>query len=119
MVLGFIIFRRIFHGGPANIISSAIGADLGKHKSLMGNTAALATVAGIVDGTGSFGAAICQYMVALLSDVSWDLVFVVLTVLLLSSAVLILRLTIKEIKILRKYGRKNRWKFNNNMEASE
>merc|ERR1711972_1243087 len=84
-----------FVGGPANMISSAISADLGKHKSLMGNSAALATVAGIIDGTGSTGAAITQYLVALISNVSWDLVFVVLAVLLLSSAALLLRLTIK------------------------
>jgi len=96
-----------FIGGPANMISSAISADLGKHKSLMGNTAALATVAGIIDGTGSTGAAITQYLVALISNVSWDLVFAVLAVLLFSSAALLLRLTIKETRSLIKYGRKD------------
>eukprot|EP01083_Nonionella_stella_P037488 102206_1 len=96
-----------FIGGPAVIISSAISTDLGRHKSLIGNTAALATVAGIIDGTGSFGAAICQFVVSWLSDISWDLVFVVLTVLLLSSALLLLRLTIKEVRMLFKYGRKD------------
>lgn len=95
-----------FIGGPANIISSAISADLGKHKSLMGNAAALSTVAGIIDGTGSFGAAICQYIVSLLIDVSHDLVFVILTILLFASALLISKLTVKEIKFLFKYGRK-------------
>lgn len=96
-----------FIGGPANMISSAISADLGKHKSLMGNTAALATVAGIIDGTGSTGAAITQYLVALISNVSWDLVFALLAVLLFSSAALLLRLTVKETKSLVKYGRKD------------
>ena len=73
----------------------------------MGNTAALATVAGIIDGTGSFGAAICQYLVALISNISWDLVFALLAILLLSSAALLLKLTMKETKILMKYGRKD------------
>ena len=95
-----------FIGGPANIISSAISADLGKHKSLIGNTIALSTVAGIIDGTGSFGAAICQYIVSLLIDVSHDLVFIILTILLFASALLISKLTMKEIKFLFKYGRK-------------
>eukprot|EP01084_Bolivina_argentea_P105866 189595_1 len=108
MFFGILSFLSgFFVGGPANMISSAISADLGKHKSLMGNTAALATVAGIIDGTGSFGAAICQYVVALISNIwGWDLVFAILAVLLLSSAGLLLKLAIKEVKILIKYGRK-------------
>lgn len=39
------------------MISSAISADLGRQEALMGNQEALATVTGIVDGTGSIGAA--------------------------------------------------------------
>ncbi len=56
-----------FIGGPANMISSAISADLGKDKSIKGSPEAMATVAGIIDGTASFGAAITQYAVALIS----------------------------------------------------
>lgn len=47
-----------FVAGPANMISSSVSADLGKARELRGNTAALSTVTGIVDGTGSVGAAI-------------------------------------------------------------
>ena len=39
------------------MISSAISADLGRQEALLGNQEALATVTGIVDGTGSIGAA--------------------------------------------------------------
>lgn len=46
-----------FIGGPSNIISSAISADLGRQEALRGSREALATVTGIVDGTGSIGAA--------------------------------------------------------------
>uniref|UniRef100_A0A3Q3VN41 Sugar phosphate exchanger 3 n=1 Tax=Mola mola TaxID=94237 RepID=A0A3Q3VN41_MOLML len=46
-----------FIGGPSAMISSAISADLGRQEALRGSQEALATVTGIVDGTGSIGAA--------------------------------------------------------------
>lgn len=46
-----------FIGGPSSMISSAISADLGRQEALRGSQEALATVTGIVDGTGSIGAA--------------------------------------------------------------
>uniref|UniRef100_A0A3P8TC47 Sugar phosphate exchanger 3 n=1 Tax=Amphiprion percula TaxID=161767 RepID=A0A3P8TC47_AMPPE len=49
-----------FIGGPSNMISSAISADLGRQEALRGSKEALATVTGIVDGTGSIGAAAGQ-----------------------------------------------------------
>lgn len=49
-----------FIGGPSNMISSAISADLGRQDALRGSHEALATVTGIVDGTGSIGAAAGQ-----------------------------------------------------------
>lgn len=42
------------------MISSAISADLGRQEALRGSQEALATVTGIVDGTGSMGAALGQ-----------------------------------------------------------
>ncbi|XP_053718242.1 sugar phosphate exchanger 3 isoform X2 [Synchiropus splendidus] len=65
-----------FIGGPSNMISSAISADLGRQEALRGSQEALATVTGIVDGTGSIGAAAGQYMVSLIkSRLSWMSVF--------------------------------------------
>ncbi|ELW68841.1 Sugar phosphate exchanger 3 [Tupaia chinensis] len=49
-----------FIGGPSNMISSAISADLGRQELIRGSSEALATVTGIVDGTGSIGAAVGQ-----------------------------------------------------------
>ncbi|XP_077003619.1 sugar phosphate exchanger 3 isoform X2 [Tamandua tetradactyla] len=49
-----------FIGGPSNMISSAISADLGRQELVQGSSEALATVTGIVDGTGSIGAAVGQ-----------------------------------------------------------
>uniref|UniRef100_A0A3Q3CIV6 Sugar phosphate exchanger 3 n=1 Tax=Haplochromis burtoni TaxID=8153 RepID=A0A3Q3CIV6_HAPBU len=66
----------LFIGGPSNIISSAISADLGRQDALRGSKEALATVTGIVDGTGSIGAAAGQYLVSLIeSKLGWMSVF--------------------------------------------
>ncbi|TMW60401.1 hypothetical protein Poli38472_000443 [Pythium oligandrum] len=96
-VIGYLIFAAGFMlGGPANLISTAISADLGTHESIKGDAAALSTVTGIVDGTGSIGAAFVQYLVGYLADChqepkdcdpsspnciqvcSWDPVFILL-----------------------------------------
>uniref|UniRef100_A0AAQ4RUA0 Solute carrier family 37 member 1 n=1 Tax=Gasterosteus aculeatus aculeatus TaxID=481459 RepID=A0AAQ4RUA0_GASAC len=41
--------------GPYSLITTAVSADLGTHKSLKGNARALSTVTAIIDGTGSVG----------------------------------------------------------------
>uniref|UniRef100_A0A3B3DJA6 Sugar phosphate exchanger 3 n=1 Tax=Oryzias melastigma TaxID=30732 RepID=A0A3B3DJA6_ORYME len=65
-----------FIGGPSNMISSAISADLGRQEALRSSQEALATVTGIVDGTGSIGAAAGQYVVSLIeSKLGWMSVF--------------------------------------------
>ncbi|XP_042829528.1 sugar phosphate exchanger 3 isoform X3 [Panthera tigris] len=65
-----------FIGGPSNMISSAISADLGHQELIQGSSEALATVTGIVDGTGSIGAAVGQYLVSLIQDnLGWMWVF--------------------------------------------
>ncbi|KAM9650478.1 sugar phosphate exchanger 3 isoform 1-T3 [Trichechus inunguis] len=65
-----------FIGGPSNMISSAISADLGRQELIRGSSEALATVTGIVDGTGSVGAAVGQYLVSLIQDrLGWMWVF--------------------------------------------
>lgn len=44
-----------FVNGPYALITTAVSADLGTHKSLLNNAKALATVTAIIDGTGSLG----------------------------------------------------------------
>mmetsp|Transcript_10592 Transcript_10592/g.20421 ORF Transcript_10592/g.20421 Transcript_10592/m.20421 type:complete len:470 (+) Transcript_10592:232-1641(+) len=68
----------IMTGGPSNIISSAIAADLAQTPDIQENQEALATVAGIIDGTGGFGAAFGQTFIGLIATASWDMVFVFL-----------------------------------------
>lgn len=106
-------------GGPANLISTAISADLGTHESIRGNTEALATVTGIIDGTGSVGAALVQYLVGHLAGChyepkgcdpksascvqvcSWGPVFVLLEVGTLLSCVCLVQLLYHELVLLR------------------
>jgi len=93
-VVGIICFTGgLLVGGPANLISSAISADLGKHESLKASQQAMSSVAGIIDGTASLGAAGTQYMVA---AIPWHLVFLVLAAMLLVSACLIFPIFCRE-----------------------
>ncbi|KAK6020705.1 hypothetical protein OSTOST_13639, partial [Ostertagia ostertagi] len=51
-------------------------ADLGRTRELRGNAEALSTVTGIVDGTGSFGAAFGQLLIPSIQAVfGWNSVF--------------------------------------------
>lgn len=56
--LGFCI------NGLNNVISSACAADLGKQEALKGNARGISTVTGIIDGTGTTGAALGQLLVS-------------------------------------------------------
>ncbi|KAJ7358963.1 hypothetical protein OS493_019867 [Desmophyllum pertusum] len=87
-------------GGPANLISSAISADLGRQSALSADSEALATVTGIVDGTGSVGAAIGQFLVPEINTHSgWKPVFYFLMVMTFMSFVcLIIPLLFKLIR---------------------
>ncbi|ELK08475.1 Glycerol-3-phosphate transporter [Pteropus alecto] len=64
--------------GPYALITTAVSADLGTHKSLKGNAHALATVTAIIDGTGSVGAALGPLLAGLLSPSGWTNVFYML-----------------------------------------
>ncbi|KAG1690859.1 hypothetical protein DVH05_027461 [Phytophthora capsici] len=106
-------------GGPANLISTAISADLGTHESIRGNAEALATVTGIIDGTGSVGAALVQYLVGYLANCqyepkgcdpksprcvqvcSWGPVFVLLEVGTVLSCVCLAQLLYHELLVIR------------------
>ena len=73
MFLGLLFLNGIIVNGPYSLMTTAISADLvwavcvsmdgicliainqGHHKSLRGNSRALATVSAIIDGTGSIG----------------------------------------------------------------
>ena len=51
-----------FVNGPYALITTAVSADLGTHKTLSDNAKALATVTAIIDGTGSLGNSTICYL---------------------------------------------------------
>ena len=55
-------------GGPNNIITSAVAADLADDPSIKGNNRALGTVTGIINGSGSVTAAFGQMAVPILFE---------------------------------------------------
>merc|ERR1712210_301876 len=57
MLLPMLAIMGILVGGPNNIITSAVAADLAEHPSVGGNTRSLSTVTGIINGSGSITAA--------------------------------------------------------------
>nr|XP_040028811.1 sugar phosphate exchanger 3 isoform X1 [Gasterosteus aculeatus aculeatus]XP_040028812.1 sugar phosphate exchanger 3 isoform X1 [Gasterosteus aculeatus aculeatus]XP_040028813.1 sugar phosphate exchanger 3 isoform X1 [Gasterosteus aculeatus aculeatus] len=90
-----------FIGGPSNMISSAISADLGRQEALRGSQQALATVTGIVDGTGSIGAAFGQYLVSLIEGkLGWICVFYFFIVMTGGSILFISPLLFKEVRAM-------------------
>uniref|UniRef100_A0A673FUA8 Glycerol-3-phosphate transporter-like n=1 Tax=Sinocyclocheilus rhinocerous TaxID=307959 RepID=A0A673FUA8_9TELE len=82
--------------GPYSLITTAVSADLGTHKSLKGNARALSTVTAIIDGTGSVGAAVGPLLAGLLSARGWDQVFYMLMTADFLALLLLLRLVMKE-----------------------
>lgn len=89
-------------GGAANLISAAVSADLGCQKQIQGDDRALATVTGIIDGTGSFGAALGQIAVPYLqTGLGWPSVFYLFMICMFLTAVCLFPLFVKEIRSIR------------------
>ncbi|CAG7886877.1 unnamed protein product [Brassica rapa] len=88
----------LFVNGPYALITTAVSADLGTHKSLQGDSRALATVTAIIDGTGSAGAALGPLLTGFLSTLGWQAVFYMLVVGALCAGLLLTRLVIAEIR---------------------
>jgi len=59
-------------GGPNNIITSAVAADLSEDPSIRGSRKALGTVTGIINGAGSVTAAIGQMAIPVLASYGRD-----------------------------------------------
>lgn len=87
----------LFVNGPYALITTAVSADLGTHKSLKGDSRALATVTAIIDGTGSAGAALGPFLTGFLSTKGWTAVFTMLISCALTAGLLLSRLVLDEI----------------------
>ncbi|CDW80091.1 sugar phosphate exchanger 3 [Stylonychia lemnae] len=56
-------FLGFFISGLNNVINAACAADLGKQEALQGNQKAISTVTGIIDGSGTLGTAVGQFII--------------------------------------------------------
>lgn len=84
-------------GGVASLISTAVSADLGRQPELSDSKEALSTVTGIIDGTGSAGAAIGQILVPLImKEYGLKPVFYLLIFMTLLTLVCISKIVIRE-----------------------
>lgn len=99
LLFTLIFFLGFLVGGISNIVAGTACADLGKQDALKNNSKALSTVAGIVDGTGSIGAAVGQKGIGYLQDHgSWADVFILMTVFVFLSAIPLTNIFIREVK---------------------
>merc|ERR1711957_894096 len=67
-LLVMLAIMGILVGGPNNIITSAVAADLASHPSVRGSTKSLGTVTGLINGCGSITASIGLLAVGPLQD---------------------------------------------------
>lgn len=87
-----------FIGGPANLISAAISADLGRCPEVRGSSEALATVTGIVDGTGSVGASLGQLLIPAIEEkLNWMAVFYMFIFMMLCTCLCLIPPLVREI----------------------
>jgi hypothetical protein len=95
--IGLMMVTGMLINGPYALITTAVSADLGTHKSIRENGRALATVTAIIDGTGSVGAAIGPLLTGYISSQGWGAVFIMLMVAAFFSGILLTRLIIAEL----------------------
>ncbi|KAJ7542670.1 hypothetical protein O6H91_09G006000 [Diphasiastrum complanatum] len=96
--VGLMMLSGLLINGPYALITTAVSADLGTHGSLKGNARALATVTAIIDGTGSFGAALGPLLTGYLSLYGWDSVFAMLMLSVFLAGLLLTKLIRAEFK---------------------
>ncbi|KAL4228961.1 hypothetical protein ACF0H5_012001 [Mactra antiquata] len=102
--VGLLLCCGFLVNGPYALITTAVSADLGTHKSLRGNSKALATVTAIIDGTGSVGAALGPLLTGVISKSGWNNVFYMLIAADICAMFFLIRLIFKEIKLWRLTG---------------
>ncbi|KHJ82941.1 hypothetical protein OESDEN_17364 [Oesophagostomum dentatum] len=85
--------------GPYNLIVGTISIDLGSQPALANNAQAMATVSGLLDGTGSVGSAIGQLFVPLLQNAfGWQSVFMLFMALNLCAIFCIMKRCILDLR---------------------
>lgn len=92
--ISFQLVTGILVTGPYALITTAVSADLG---SRVKNGKAMATVAAIIDGSGSIGAAVGPLFAGYVAESGWQSVFLMLMSSDLIAVLLLTRITLKEL----------------------
>jgi OPA family glycerol-3-phosphate transporter-like MFS transporter 3 len=90
-LFGFIV------SGLNNIISASCAADIGKNQVLKASQRSQSTVAGIIDGSGSLGAAIGQIIIGIVvSKGGWDKFMLIISIDITLTIVPLLKIVVEE-----------------------
>ncbi|KAG8202020.1 hypothetical protein JTE90_010391 [Oedothorax gibbosus] len=108
-------------GGVASLISTAVSADLGRHPELANSREALSTVTGIIDGTGSFGAAFGQVLVpVIMNNFGWKSVFYVFIIATILTLLCIINIVIRDTsELIRRVLSRRTYRMNERIINSE
>ncbi|XP_030009092.1 glucose-6-phosphate exchanger SLC37A2 [Sphaeramia orbicularis] len=106
--IGMLLLCGGLVNGPYALITTAVSADLGTHETLRGNSRALSTVAAIIDGTGSIGAALGPLLAGLISPTGWNNVFYMLISADMLACLFLSRLVYKEAHSCYRYMQRRR-----------
>ena len=88
---GFIV------SGLNNIISASCAADIGKNQVLQASQRSQSTVAGIIDGSGSLGAAIGQIIIGVVvSQAGWDKFMLIISIDITLTIVPLIKIVVEE-----------------------
>merc|ERR1719361_163965 len=68
VLLPLLFIMGLLVGGPNNIITSAICADMASHPSVKGSTKSLGTITGLINGCGAITASAGQLLVPIFAD---------------------------------------------------
>jgi OPA family glycerol-3-phosphate transporter-like MFS transporter 1/2 len=102
LLVALLTLLGVLVGGPNNMITSAVAADLSEHPSIGGSTRSLGTVVGIINGTGSLISAFGLMAIGPLQIWGgWAAVWYMLVVCILVSGTLLAPTILKELADVR------------------
>ncbi len=97
--------------GPYNLIPSVIAQDLSQMAELKGNASAIGTIAGFINGAGSFCAALLQFVVPVIlgggtEDAAWTTLWSVLGIISLIGTMSLIKIVINDLRYITSYPSK-------------
>ena len=98
-IMTMLCLMGILIGGPNNIMTSAVAADLSEHPSISGNSKSLGTITGIINGSGSVTAALGLVAVGPVTNMyGWNSVWYMMMFLTVLGTSIMAKSAIKELE---------------------